>query len=86
MPLQIEKHAAHKFTAIWSDREGRVIKRMDEPVDEKELLDLLTQAGCHPTDVYDALESVDPKLTSETERMKSQLDELIRSGSYKPEK
>jgi len=85
MPLNIEKVGDGKFVALWTGVNGQVLKRIDTPVDESTLVNILTGAGCPAVDVYDALESRDPRLPSETiKEGKRRLDELIKQGNYRP--
>jgi hypothetical protein len=85
MPLIINNAGEHHYVATWTDGSGVILKSIEIPVTEEELVRLLSEAGCNLIDVYDALEEIDPRLPAKTLiSMKAQLNELVEREMYDP--
>lgn len=83
MAIQIKK-AGDKFLAEWLDAEGKVCWKNDSPMDRRSLTAELTKAGCHPIDVYDEFEQIDPTSTLKKE-LPEDVAELFREQARKLE-
>lgn len=57
------KRVKDKFLAEWLDASGKVRWESSSPMDRRDLTSALIKAGCHPIDVYDEFEQLDPTST-----------------------